>query len=314
MTKEDEELCKEGELEDKEMKKDVKENIEKGNPANVLDSEDESKGTGVKGETMGSENQAKDEVLKCQEVKVENMMDKDRKDLKDVEEEGMGEVNLKPTQVNKQMEEKEKNEKNLKDPEKEVDVKPNQVGEDYNDGNDVQEPMEEVEEKAEGDNGGDIEATDEEMKEENANQKVEPDRRLSENKCFGETDRHEESGEKENSTANDDVLHLKLISNDEESMETRNETKDETEENLMKRAEDEPGREGAALEEAALRKEEVDVSSANKSDPDSQEDQNESKFVDDYQASGDQEDQNESKSADDGLDRLHKLEPIWMKR
>ena len=215
----------------------------------------------------------------------------------------MGEVNLKPTQADKQMEEKEKDEKNLKDPEKEVDVKPSQVGEDYTDGNGVQEPMEEVEEKvdkkAEGDNGGDIEATDEEveeMKEENVNQKVKPDRRLSENKCFGETDHHEESGEKENSTANDDVLHLKLISNDEESMETRNETKDETEENLMKRAEDEPGREGAALEEAALRKEEVDVSSANKSEPDSQ------------------EDQNESKSADDGLDRLHKLEPIWMKR
>ena len=233
----------------------------------------------------------------------------------------MGEVNLKPTQVDKQMEEKEKDEKSLKDPEKEVDVKPSQVGEDYNDGNDVQEPMEEVEEKvdkkAEGDNGGDIEATDEEveeMKEENANQKVEPDRRLSENKCFGETDHHEESGEKENSTANDDVLHLKLISNDEESMETRNESKDETEENLMKRAEDEPGRDGAASEEGVLRKEEVDVSSANKSDPDSQEDQNESKFADDYQASGDQEDQNESKSADDGLDRLHKLEPIWMKR
>ena len=77
MTKEDEELCKEGELEDKEMKKDVKENIEQRNPENVLDSEDESKGTGVKGETMGSENQAKDEVLKCQEVKVEIMMDKD---------------------------------------------------------------------------------------------------------------------------------------------------------------------------------------------------------------------------------------------
>ena len=297
MTKEDEELCKEGELEDKEMKKDVKENIEQRNPENVLDSEDESKGTGVKGETMGSENQAKDEVLKCQEVKVEIMMDKDRKDLKDVEEEGMGEVNLKPTQVDKQVEEREKDEKNLKGPEKEVHVKPGQVGEDYNDGNDVQEPMEEVEEKAEGDNGGDIEATDEEMKEENANQKVEPDRRLSENKCFGETDRHEEeSGEKENSTANDDVLHLKLISNDEESTETRNETKDEMEENLMKRAEDEPGREGAASEEAVLRKQEVDVSSANKSDPDSQ------------------EDQNESKSADDGLDRLHKLEPIWMKR
>ena len=159
-----------------------------------------------------------------------------------------------------------------------------------------------VEKKVENGNGS------KDLKEEtivDVKERVDPVRNTSEIECLGKIENGERVEKKPLSETNDGQL--ELITKDENSMESRTGTEIETgtTENIAKRPDGESREIGVGSEQN-----EEDNCDFNNNTDNAKSDLS-SEAETDPQACGAKV---ESKSGDGGLDKLHKLEPIWVKR